>query len=57
MKKFTVITPTWNQAEYIEDTIQSVIGQTYKNLEYIIVDNCSDDGTREIVEKYAKEVF
>lgn len=55
MKKFTVITPTWNQAEYIEDTIQSVIGQTYKNLEYIIVDNCSDDGTREIVEKYAKE--
>ena len=50
--KFTVITPTWNQAEYIKDTIESVINQTHKDLEYIIVDNNSDDGTKEIVEGY-----
>lgn len=50
--KITVITPTWNQAEYIKDTIESVVTQTYQNIEYIIVDNCSDDGTEEIVRKY-----
>lgn len=50
--KFTVITPTWNQAEYIKDTIESVINQTHKDLEYIIVDNNSDDGTKVIVEGY-----
>ena len=37
--KITVITPTWNQAEYIKDTIESVVTQTYQNIQYIIVDN------------------
>ena len=50
--KITVITPTWNQAEYIKDTIESVVTQTYQNIQYIIVDNCSDDGTEEIVRAY-----
>lgn len=50
--KFTIITPTWNQAAYIKDTIESVINQTHQDLEYIIVDNNSDDGTKEIVESY-----
>lgn len=50
--KITVITPTWNQAEFIEKTIQSVVTQTHQDIEYIIVDNCSDDGTEEIVAKY-----
>lgn len=53
MLKISIITPTWNQAAYIEDTIKSVLEQTYSNLEYIIVDNLSDDGTQEIVERYA----
>lgn len=53
--KITVITPTWNQAEFIEETIKSVVGQTWKDIEYIIIDNCSDDGTDKIVEKYMKE--
>ena len=52
MAKITVITPTWNQGEFIKDTIESVIHQTHKDLEYIIVDNCSDDGTQELVESF-----
>lgn len=50
--KITVITPTWNQAEYIRDTIESVVNQTWQEIEYIIVDNCSDDGTEAIVREY-----
>ena len=55
MNKITVITPTWNQAEFIRDTIESVLKQTYREIEYIIVDNCSDDGTKEIVESYCEQ--
>ncbi len=50
--KITVITPTFNQAEFIKDTIESVVNQSYQNIEYIIVDNCSEDGTEEIVRTY-----
>lgn len=53
--KVTVITPTWNQAEFIEKTIQSVVTQTWKDIEYYIVDNCSDDGTEEVVRKYMEQ--
>ena len=35
----TIITPTYNQGEFIEETIKSVVYQTYKNIEYIIIDN------------------
>ncbi|MBR5419957.1 MAG: glycosyltransferase [Lachnospiraceae bacterium] len=50
--RFTIITPTWNQAEFLADTMDSVLSQSEKSLEYIIVDNCSDDGTEEIVRAY-----
>ena len=53
--KFTVITPTYNQAAFIKDTIDSVINQTHKDIEYIIVDNLSDDGTEGIVKSYAEK--
>ena len=48
----TIITPTYNQGEFIEETIKSVVYQTYKNIEYIIIDNESDDGTEQIVQRY-----
>lgn len=48
----TVITPTYNQGAFIGDTIQSVVSQTYKNIEYIIVDNESEDGTEQIVRRF-----
>lgn len=48
----TVITPTYNQGEFIEETIKSVVLQTYKNIEYIIIDNQSDDATEQIIKRY-----
>ncbi|MBR3307902.1 MAG: glycosyltransferase [Lachnospiraceae bacterium] len=52
---FTIITPTWQQAEFIGDTIDSVLCQSLGDFEYIIVDNCSDDGTEEIVRGYCEK--
>lgn len=53
-KLVSVITPTYNCGDYIEDTIKSVINQTYANWEMIIVDDKSTDNTEELVRKYAE---
>lgn len=50
--KITLVTPVLNAARYIEEAIRSVVYQGYPNLEYIIVDGGSTDGTVEIVRKY-----
>ncbi len=52
MLRVSIITPSFNQGKYIEETIKSVVDQTYKNIEHIIIDNESDDGTIEILKKY-----
>jgi glycosyltransferase involved in cell wall biosynthesis len=54
--KISIITPTFNSQKYLEDTIRSVIRQTYSNIEYIIIDGGSTDRTPEIVEKYADKI-
>ncbi|MDR1884365.1 MAG: glycosyltransferase [Prevotella sp.] len=50
--KISIITVSYNAANVIEKTIQSVINQTYTNIEYIIIDGGSTDGTVDIIKKY-----
>ncbi|MBO0952412.1 glycosyltransferase [Fibrella sp. HMF5405] len=52
LPKLTIVTPSYNQADFLERTILSVINQQYPNLEYFVIDGGSTDGTRAILEKY-----
>jgi glycosyltransferase involved in cell wall biosynthesis len=48
----TVVTVVFNRARYVEETINAVLSQSYPNVEYIIIDGGSTDGTRDIIERY-----
>ncbi len=54
--KFSIITVTYNAGKVLEDTIQSVVFQTYRNVEYIIVDGGSTDNTLDVVHKYQERI-
>jgi len=54
--KISIITVVWNNAKTIKDAIDSVLGQTYKNIEYIVVDGASTDGTVEVVKSYGDKI-
>lgn len=52
LPRITIITPSYNQGHYIDQTVDSVLGQGYPNLEYIVMDGGSTDGTLGILRKY-----
>ena len=54
--KITIVTPSYNQQEFIEETILSVINQDYKNIEFIVIDGGSTDGSIDIIKKYDKNL-
>ncbi|KKS98627.1 MAG: family 2 glycosyl transferase [Candidatus Gottesmanbacteria bacterium GW2011_GWA2_43_14] len=54
--KISLVTPSFNQGQFIEQTIKSVLGQKYPNLEYIVMDGGSKDGTTHLLKKYTRQI-
>ena len=52
MKNVTVIIPNYNHAPYLEQRIQSVLDQSYQDFEIILLDDCSTDSSKEIINNY-----
>lgn len=48
----SVIIPNYNHARYLPERMESILGQTYKNIEVIILDDCSTDNSRNVIEQY-----
>lgn len=51
----SVVTPVYNAEKFLKETIESVLGQTFEDFEYLLIDDCSTDNSTNIVKEYAKE--
>lgn len=56
LPRITVVTPSFNQGEFIEATLRSVLDQDYPNLEYLVLDGGSTDGSAKIIERYGPQL-
>ena len=54
--KITIVTPSFNQANFLEGTILSILGQNYPNLEYFVIDGLSKDNSVDIIKKYENNI-
>jgi glycosyltransferase involved in cell wall biosynthesis len=57
LPKITIVTPSYNQGQFLEETICSVLDQKYPNLEYIVMDGGSTDNSVEIIKRYAHRLY
>jgi glycosyltransferase involved in cell wall biosynthesis len=51
--RISIVTPSYNQSQFLEDAMLSVLGQTYSNVEYVVIDGASSDGSADIIRRHA----
>ncbi len=56
LPRITIVMPSYNQSQYIEESIQSILDQDYPSLEFMILDGGSSDGSQEIIQRYARHL-